>query len=65
MADIEYLKSLQAVRERASLVLKAAEQDKLTHFVYHEDLMPATAEFVSGIITVSQDLAVAHSCDHF
>ncbi|KAJ6155198.1 hypothetical protein N7470_005764 [Penicillium chermesinum] len=51
MADIEYLKSLQAVRERARLVLHAAEQDKLTHFSYREDLMPATADFVAGIIT--------------
>ncbi|KAJ5948470.1 hypothetical protein N7454_001777 [Penicillium verhagenii] len=50
MADIEYLKSLQAVRERASLVLKAAEQDELTHFSYHLDKMGEVAEYVTGII---------------
>lgn len=52
MADIEYLKSLQAVRERASLVLKAAENDELTHFSYHPDKMGEVAEYVTGIINV-------------
>ncbi|KAI0127986.1 hypothetical protein BJ170DRAFT_627983 [Xylariales sp. AK1849] len=51
MADIEYLKSLRAVRDRAHLVLKAAEQGRLTHFVYKAELMPKVADFVSGIIT--------------
>lgn len=52
MTDIEYLKSLQAVRERADLVLKAAEKDELTHFTYDASLMPQAAEYVAGIITV-------------
>lgn len=52
MADIEYLKSLQAVRERAHLVLQAAERDALTHFDYVPANMAATADFVAGIITV-------------
>ncbi|KAJ5760135.1 hypothetical protein N7520_007291 [Penicillium odoratum] len=50
MADIEYLKSLQAVRERANLVLKAAENDELTHFTYHPSKMGEVAEYVTGII---------------
>ncbi|KAJ5992950.1 hypothetical protein N7451_008674 [Penicillium sp. IBT 35674x] len=50
MADIEYLKSLQAVRERANLVLKAAENDELTHFFYRPDKMGEVAEYVTGII---------------
>lgn len=52
MTDIEYLKSLQAVRDRAHMVLKAAEKDELTHFTYDASLMPKAAEFVAGIITV-------------
>ncbi|KAJ6134457.1 hypothetical protein N7523_000779 [Penicillium sp. IBT 18751x] len=50
MTDIEYLKSLQAVRERSRLVLGAAEKDELTHFTYDASLMPKAAEFVAGII---------------
>ncbi|OJJ52769.1 hypothetical protein ASPSYDRAFT_73350 [Aspergillus sydowii CBS 593.65] len=51
MADIEYLKSLQAVRERAQLVLQAACKDELSHFHYNASKMPKVAEFVTGIIT--------------
>jgi hypothetical protein len=56
MSDIEYLKSLQAVRERANLVLKAAEKDELSHFKYDASLMPKAAEFVAGIISVRSAL---------
>lgn len=52
MADIEYLKSLQAVRERAQLVLKAAEQGALSHFRYNPARMPAVVDFVARIISV-------------
>lgn len=52
MADIEYLKSLQAVRERAQLVLQAACKDELSHFHYNAAKMSTVAEFVTGIITV-------------
>lgn len=52
MADIEYLKSLQAVRDRAHLVLDAAERNELTHFTYHAERMPDTAKFVADIINV-------------
>ncbi|KAJ5902049.1 hypothetical protein N7495_002577 [Penicillium taxi] len=50
MADIEYLKSLQAVRERAQLVLEAGVKGELSHFNYHFDRMPEAAEFVANII---------------
>ncbi|KAJ5083778.1 hypothetical protein N7456_013205 [Penicillium angulare] len=50
MADIEYLKSLQAVRQRANLVLAAAERDELTHFSYHPDKMSEVTDYVAGII---------------
>lgn len=52
MADIEYLKGLKAVRERAHLVLKAAEHEDLTHFSYFPDLMPKVTDYVAGIIDV-------------
>jgi hypothetical protein len=52
MADIEYLKGLQAVRERAHIVLKAAERDQLTHFSYHAEKMPEVADYVACIIKV-------------
>ncbi|KAJ5984713.1 hypothetical protein N7481_006812 [Penicillium waksmanii] len=54
MAEIEYLKGLKAVRERAHLVLEAAAQDNLTHFSYLPDLMPGVADFVAGIINVQR-----------
>lgn len=57
MADIEYLKSLKAVRERAYLVLKAAEKNELTHFSYLPELMPKVTEYVAGIINVCIDLS--------
>lgn len=52
MADIEYLMTLQAVRDRANLVQKAAEQGELTHFNYNVARMPAVADFVAGVIAV-------------
>lgn len=55
MSDIEYLKSLQAVRERAQLVLQAASRDELSHFHYDAAKMSTVVEFVTGIITVCPD----------
>lgn len=63
MADIEYLKGLKAVRERAHLVLKAAEQGNLTHFSYFPDSMPKAADYVSGIINVCAALQVSRCVD--
>lgn len=53
MADIEYLKTLQAVRERSRLVLEAARQGKTNNFVFHEDRMKDVTEFVASVIDVS------------
>ena len=51
---IPYLLSLQAVRERAQAVLQIARDGALKHFEYDESRMPAVAEYVIGIINVSQ-----------
>jgi len=53
MADIEYLKTLQAVRERSRLVLEAARQGKTNNFVFHEERMKDVTEFVASVIDVN------------
>ncbi|KAH7033480.1 uncharacterized protein B0I36DRAFT_430689 [Microdochium trichocladiopsis] len=50
MADIEYLKTLQAVRERSRLVLEAAKQGKTNNFTFHQDRMQDVTEFVASVI---------------
>lgn len=52
MANIEYLKGLDAVRERAHQVLGAAERNELSHFDYDPFKMSEAANFVAGVITV-------------
>lgn len=49
-ADIDYLLSLQAVRERARLVFQAAQEGTLNNFEYDAEKLPAAAEFVIGVI---------------
>ncbi|KAE8349550.1 hypothetical protein BDV28DRAFT_163521 [Aspergillus coremiiformis] len=49
-AEIKYLLSLQAVRERAHRVLQLAEADKLTHFDYHKDRFDSAVKYVTNII---------------
>lgn len=51
--DISYLLSLQAVRDRAQSVLRAAEEGALSNFDYHSERMPEVADFVLGVISVS------------
>jgi hypothetical protein len=51
--DIEYLLSLEAVRERAQIVFAAAKKDELSHFTYHADKLPEAAAFVTSVINVS------------
>jgi hypothetical protein len=51
--DIEYLLSLEAVRERARRVFAAAKKDELSHFTYHADKLPEAAAFVTSVINVS------------
>lgn len=52
MAEIEYLKTLQAVRERSRLVLDAAKQGKTNNFDFHPERMQHVTEFVAGVIDV-------------
>jgi hypothetical protein len=51
-SDIEYLKSLQAVRERSRIVLERARNGSLNNFIYDESRLKETAEFVTGVISV-------------
>jgi hypothetical protein len=51
--DIEYLLSLEAVRERAQIVFAAAKRDELSHFTYHASKLPEAAAFVTSVINVS------------
>ncbi|KAK8113194.1 hypothetical protein PG984_013720 [Apiospora sp. TS-2023a] len=48
--DISYLLSLQAVRDRSRLVLKAAEEGALNNFEYHAERLPDVAGFVLKVI---------------
>lgn len=52
-SDIQYLKSLRAVRERSRIVLEAARNGGLNNFELDELRMKETAEFVAGVISVS------------
>ncbi|KAI5244673.1 DUF1688-domain-containing protein [Aureobasidium subglaciale] len=48
--DIEYLLSLEAVRERAGKVFEAAKKDELSHFTYHAEKLSEAAAFVASVI---------------
>ncbi|KAI1394735.1 DUF1688-domain-containing protein [Hypoxylon fuscum] len=48
--DIAYLLSLQAVRDRSQIVLKAAREGRLHNFEYDEKRMTAVADFVISVI---------------
>ncbi|EGR44420.1 uncharacterized protein TRIREDRAFT_23408 [Trichoderma reesei QM6a] len=50
-SDIQYLKSLRAVRERSRIVLEAARNGGLSNFELDESWMKETAEFVAGVIS--------------
>lgn len=54
--DIEYLLSLEAVRERAQIVFAAAQKNELSHFTYHADKLPEAATYVTSVINVSHCL---------
>lgn len=51
--DIEYLLSLEAVRERSRTVFEAAKKDELSHFDYHPDRLPQAAAYLTSVIHVS------------
>lgn len=52
-SDVEYLKSLRAVRERSQIVFEAARNGGLNSFVFDEGRMKEAAELVAGVISVS------------
>lgn len=52
--DIEYLLSLEAVRERSQIVFGAAKKDELSHFDYHPSKLPEAAAYVTSVINVSR-----------
>ncbi|KAH7357455.1 hypothetical protein BKA66DRAFT_473312 [Pyrenochaeta sp. MPI-SDFR-AT-0127] len=49
-SKVKYLLSLNAVRERAKLVGKAAQVGKLSHFDVHEERLSDVADFVTSVI---------------
>ena len=51
-SEVQYLLSLQAVRERSELVWQAARSGDLSHFDFHEDRLGEAADFVVGVIKV-------------
>lgn len=50
--QVNYLLSLRAVRERATLVGQLAEAGKLAHFDLHEDKLDGVVDFVASVIKV-------------
>ncbi|KAI9040308.1 URC4/urg3 family protein [Aspergillus affinis] len=48
--DVQYILSLQAVRERANHILALAKENRLNHFDYHEDRLDGAVQYVAGII---------------
>ncbi|KAI9731649.1 MAG: hypothetical protein M1818_007779 [Claussenomyces sp. TS43310] len=47
---VQYLLSLEAVRERSKIVYEAAQVGGLTHFEYHPSRMDAAADYVASLI---------------
>lgn len=52
-SELDYLLSLEAVRERASRVFNIAQSNGLNHFDYHPNKLSDAADFVAKVITVS------------
>ena len=50
--QIEELLGLEAVRARAHVVLKLAEEGRLTHFNYHPERMEDATDYVLNLIQV-------------
>jgi hypothetical protein len=53
VSEVEYLLSLQAVRERANCVFDCAQRGTLNHFHYDADQLPVAARLVAQTISVS------------
>nr|WP_225886945.1 URC4/urg3 family protein [Nodosilinea nodulosa] len=49
-AEVAYLQSPQAVRDRSRVLFTLAEADQLQHFRYHPEAMPATAAYVLDVM---------------
>ncbi|GCB21486.1 uracil catabolism protein 4 [Aspergillus awamori] len=49
-SSTRHLLRLEAVRERANIVFRLAEQGKLHHYDYHPERLDATVDYVAGII---------------
>jgi hypothetical protein len=50
--EVAYLFSLDAVRERSSIVYNAAKEHRLNNFDFHEDKLNDVADYVTKIIEV-------------
>lgn len=62
MDTIDYLLSLEAVRERATKVYNIAVDGNLNNFDYHEDRMANAADFVASLIMVlSMLILISHT----
>jgi hypothetical protein len=51
-AQVKYLLSLDAIRDRAKIIGEAAKAGKLSHFDVHEEQLGAVADYVTGVIKV-------------
>jgi hypothetical protein len=49
---VKYLLSLEAIRGRASIVYKAAQEGKLSNFDFHPEHMEDAAAYVAALIDV-------------
>lgn len=53
--QIQYLLSLEAVRDRSKIVFEAAKSGSLNHFIYDASRMDAAADYVTAIIKVGSE----------
>ena len=51
-STVQYLLSLGAIRDRATVVGQAAKDGNLNHFDVHEDKLDDVADFVTSVIKV-------------
>jgi hypothetical protein len=54
-STVEYLLSLEAVRDRANIVYERAQRNDLNHFNFHPEAMDKTADYVASLIKVCHD----------
>ena len=51
-SDIQYLLSLQAVRDRSHKVFDAAKRGALNHFEFHPEKLPIATDYIVNVISV-------------